>query len=321
MSENKISTTITLTHSLAIDPRTHFADWLEDVETQARHQCPQHDITGALCLVATDRVWASLPDNTTNAAQVWAGTHPRAIRARPTWDLPTAHSNSAAAAVVSLYREEAARHRDFTIASSALATALLDSVGEVNRNILKTAFPTLKTYMLSPRQVIDTMTLKHGVATSDDVSALTEPLSRALTSLSDLPNHMNLFLLASQKLTRSGQGKTDFDYFKLFLETVSGFPSVALCMPGYYLQYPAILQHLQLFSLTWKRCKITWSGLTQPPPFPAPPKATPTPKRPKRPPNALPARIPSSSTSSSSTPTLPVGVPTGPWSSPQPHHP
>ena len=243
MSENKISTTITLTHSLAIDPRTHFEDWLEDVETQARHLCPQHDITGALCLVATDRVWASLPDNTTNAAQVLAGTHPRNIRARPTWDMPTAHSNSAAAAVVSLYKEEAARHRDFTIASSALATALLDSVGEVNRNILKTAFPTLKTYMLSPRQVIDTMTLKHGVATSDDVSALTEPLSRALTSLSDLPNHMNLFLLASQKLTRSGQGKTDFDYFKLFLETaVSGFPSVALCMPGYYLQYPAILQ-------------------------------------------------------------------------------
>ena len=242
MSENKISTTITLTHSLAIDPRTHFEDWLEDVETQARHLCPQHDITGALCLVATDRVWTSLPDNTTNAAQVLAGTHPRNIRARPTWDMPTAHSNSAAAAVVSLYKEEAARHRDFTIASSALATALLDSVGEVNRNILKTAFPTLKTYMLSPRQVIDTMTLKHGVATSDDVSALTEPLSRALTSLSDLPNHMNLFLLASQKLTRSGQGKTDFDYFKLFLETVSGFPSVALCMPGYYLQYPAILQ-------------------------------------------------------------------------------
>ena len=242
MSENKISTTITLTHSLAIDPRTHFEDWLEDVETQARHLCPQHDITGALSLVATDLVWASLPDNTTNAAQVLAGTHPRTIRARPTWDMPAAHSNSAGAAVVSLYKEEAARHRDFTIASSALATALLDSVGEVNRNILKTAFPTLKTYMLSPRQVIDTMTLKHGVATSDDVSALKEPLSRALTSLSNLPNHMNLFLLASQRLTRSGQGETDFNYFKLFLETVSGFPSVALCMPGYYIQYPAILQ-------------------------------------------------------------------------------
>jgi hypothetical protein len=235
MSENKTST-ITLTHSLAIDPRKHFEDWLEDVETQARHQCPQHDITGALCLVATDRVWAQPPDNTTNAAQVLAGTHPPTIRARPTWDMPAAHPNNAAAAVVSLYKEETARHRDFSMASSALTTALLVSVGEANRNTLKTAFPTLKTYMLSPRQVIDTMTLKHGVATSDDVSALKEPLSRALTSLSNLPNHMNLFLLASQRLTRSGQGETDFNYFKLFLETVSGFPSVALCMPGYFVQ-------------------------------------------------------------------------------------
>jgi hypothetical protein len=241
MSENKTST-ITLTHSLAFDPRTHFDDWLEDAETQARHQCPQHDATGALTLVATNLVWAQLPDNITNAAQVLAGTHPPNIRARPTWDMPAAHANNAAAAVVSLYKEEAARHRDFSMASSALTTALLVSVGETNRNILKTAFPTLKTYMLSPRQVIDTMTLKHGIATSDDVSALKEPLSRALTSLSNLPNHMNVFLLASQRLTRSGQGETDFNFFKLFLETVSGFPSVALCMPGYYVQYPAILQ-------------------------------------------------------------------------------
>ncbi len=144
--------------------------------------------------MATDRVWAQLPDNITNAAQVLAGTHLPAIRARPTWDMPAAHPNNAAAAVVSIYKEEAARHRDISMVSSALTTALLVSVGETNRNLLKTAFPTLKTYMLSPCQVIDTMTLKHGVGISDDVSALKEPLSRALTSLSNLPNHMNLFL-------------------------------------------------------------------------------------------------------------------------------
>ncbi len=121
MSENKTSL-ITLTHSL--------------VETQARHQCPQHDVTGALCLVATDRVWAQLPENITNAAQVLAGTHPPAIRALPTWNMPAAHANNAANAVVSVYKEEAVRHRDFTMASSVLITALLVSVGEINRNIL-----------------------------------------------------------------------------------------------------------------------------------------------------------------------------------------
>jgi hypothetical protein len=65
---------------------------------------------------------------------------------------------------------------------------------------------------------------------------------RALTSLSDLTDHMDSFLLASQRLTRSGQGETDYNYFKLFLETVSGFPSVPASMAGYYTQYPAILQ-------------------------------------------------------------------------------
>ncbi len=98
---------------------------------EARHQCPQHDITGALCLVATDLVLAQLPENITTAAQVLAGTHPPTIRARPTWDMPAAHANNAANAVVSVYKEEAVRHRGFTMASSVLTTALflLASVG------------------------------------------------------------------------------------------------------------------------------------------------------------------------------------------------
>ena len=232
---SELRSTITLSHSLATDPRTHLEAWLEDVETQARHQCPQHDITGALSLVVPDIVWAMVPCN------IVAGTPPT-IRARPTWDMPAQHANNAAAAAVSIYREEASKHRDFQKASSVLTTALLDSVGEANRTLLRTVFPTLKPYMLTPRQVVDTMCLKHGVASSDDVSALKEPLSRALTSLSNLTSHMDSFLLASQRLTRSGQGETDFSYFKSFLETVSGFPAIALAMPGYYILHPAILQ-------------------------------------------------------------------------------
>jgi hypothetical protein len=53
---------------------------------------------------------------------------------------------------------------------------------------------------------------------------------------------MDSFLLASQRLTWSGQGETDYKYFELFLETVSGFPSVPASMAGYYTQYPAIVQ-------------------------------------------------------------------------------
>ncbi len=72
-----------------------------------------------------------------------------------------------------------------------------------------------------------------------DVSKLQDPLSRPLMSLSDLTNHMNTFLLASQRLRRSGQGEIDFNYFKLFLETVSGFPSVPASMARYYTRYRA----------------------------------------------------------------------------------
>ncbi len=88
--------------------------------------------------------------------------------------------------------------------------------------------------MLTPREIVDTMTAKHGVATSHDISKLREPLHRALTSLSDLTGHMDRFLLASQRLTRSGQGEKDYRYFELFLESVSSFLS------GYYLLCPAI---------------------------------------------------------------------------------
>jgi hypothetical protein len=145
--------TITLTHSLANDPRTHLEAWLEDVETQARHQCPQHDITGALSLVLPDIVWQMVPGNITNLAGVAQGDPPQ-YRAHPTWDMPAQHPNNAAAAVVCIYQEEAVRHRDFSKASSALTTALLDSVGETNRTLLRTAFPALKPYMLIVRRII-----------------------------------------------------------------------------------------------------------------------------------------------------------------------
>jgi hypothetical protein len=83
------------------------------------------------------------------------------------------------------------------------------------------------------------------IVTSDDISKLRDPLSRAptLTSFADLAGHMDSFLLASQHLTRSGQGETNYRHFELFLETVvSGFTSVPAIMAGYYTQYPAILQ-------------------------------------------------------------------------------
>jgi hypothetical protein len=133
------------------------------------------------------------------------------------------------------------RHNDFSFASSSLTTVLLASLGEANEDTLRITFSDLAPYMLDPRKIVDTMLAKHGVATGDDVSKLLAPLSQPLTALSDLTKHMSTFLLASQRLTRSGQGETTYNYFKLFLETASGFPSVGMCLTTYYSAYPAII--------------------------------------------------------------------------------
>ncbi len=131
--------------------------------------------TGALTLVASDLVWQSILANQTSPARIANGDPP--FRARPTWDQPAPHHNNAAAAVISLHKMETERYADFSLASSTLNTALLASVGEKNRNHLKTTFPALKLYMLSSRDIVDTMR----AATSDDVTKLRDPLSRALT--------------------------------------------------------------------------------------------------------------------------------------------
>ncbi len=89
------------------------------------------------------------------------------------------------------------------MASSTLNTALLASIGEQNRNHLKTTFPALKLYMLSSRKIVDTMRAKHGVATSDDVSKLRDPQSRLLTSLSDLKRSRGNRLQVFRALSRN----------------------------------------------------------------------------------------------------------------------
>ncbi len=68
----------------------------------------QHDVTGALTLVASDAVWNCIPANVTTAVRIAAVDPPH--RARPTWDQPQPHANNATAAVVSLFKMEATRY-------------------------------------------------------------------------------------------------------------------------------------------------------------------------------------------------------------------
>ena len=234
------SVTYTITPSLADAPRQHLEAWTESVETHARSMCSIHDVTGALTLVMSDAKWDLMPINLTNPIDVAAG-QAAVYRARPTYAAPAAHANNAASAVVNIHRLATARNTDFTYASSTLTTALLASIGDANTDVLRTTFPNYAPYMLTPMMIMATMANQHGVTTGDDVTKLQSPLSQRLTSLSDLTKHMSSFLLASQRLTRTGQGETAYKYFTMFLETVTSFPSIAMCLTTYYTTHPLIV--------------------------------------------------------------------------------
>ncbi len=140
------------------------------------------------------------------------------------------------------YKEAVLKHQAYNQASSVLAKALLVSIGDENQTHLRTTFVNVKIYALTPAQIVTTMVAKHGVATGDDIQRLKEPLSQALLSLSDFERHMGKYLSASQKLTRAGQGLTDYAYFPAFLLTVQDFPAMTQSMSLYYAKYPTVGQ-------------------------------------------------------------------------------
>ncbi len=78
------------------------------------------------------------------------------------------------------------------------------------------------------------MFAEHGMTNPQDLAMLWAPLHEPLPALANLERHMNSFLLASKKLTTAGQGKSPYEYFEIFLETLKGFPVVGQCLPAYY---------------------------------------------------------------------------------------
>jgi MFS family permease len=101
---------------------------------------------------------------------------------------------NAAAAVVSLYREELARNHAFAAATSAMAQALLVSIGPDNKIFLEAHSNPDPLYSLSPRQIVDAMLLEHGTTSADDLKKLRAPLYEPLKALADLERPMNAFL-------------------------------------------------------------------------------------------------------------------------------
>jgi hypothetical protein len=63
------------------------------------------------------------------------------------------------------WRLEMDMHFDYTMASKALATAILDSVGASNQAALKVAFHPKPLYFLTPQEMVDEMLRRHAALT------------------------------------------------------------------------------------------------------------------------------------------------------------
>ena len=224
----------TMLTTLADDPRNKLPEWYLEIRTKARNLCSAHDAAGALSLIAQDVDWQQFPGVLTNPVDVAAG-NPAVYRARPTFDYPADHAGNAAAAVLSVYRQEVGRHEAFTNASSLLATALLESIGDTNRTQLEASFHPLPLYAITPAQIVTTMITLYGVATGTDLQRLREPLSEPLKTLADLEPFMAKFKLNTLKLTASG-------YWKVPLRLLRGLPHYTTGLPYSGYQYVYVLR-------------------------------------------------------------------------------
>ena len=138
---------VSLKFSLADDPRTHIKEWHEDLCAKAYGLCPQWDITGAITLIADDAYWNAMPGHITTPA---AGTTAAVYKARPDFTPPAALDPAASPVDLATWRLEMDMHFAYALASKALATAILDSLGASNQAALKVAYHPRLLHFLTP---------------------------------------------------------------------------------------------------------------------------------------------------------------------------
>ncbi len=158
-----------------------------------------------------------------------AAGNPAVYKARPDFTPPAALDPAATAVESANWRLEMDMHFEYTMANKALATAILDSVGESNKAALKVAFHPHPLHFLTPLEMITEMFRKHAALTltGPDLQKLRAPLHEPLLAIADLEKHMTSFQLASMKWSETGHGEDAYRYFEWFKETVIGFPLIA----------------------------------------------------------------------------------------------
>jgi hypothetical protein len=93
-----------------------------------------------------------MPGHVTTAATVG---HPAVYTDRPDFPPPAALDSAPTPVGLATWRLEMDMHFDYTMASKALATAILNSVGASNQAALKVPFHLKSLHFLTPQEMVD----------------------------------------------------------------------------------------------------------------------------------------------------------------------
>ncbi len=148
-------------------------------------------------------------------------------------------------------------HFDYTsMASKALATAILDSVGAFNQAALKVGFHPKPLHFLTSQEMVDEMLRKHAALIGPNLQKLRAPFHEPLLAIAELERHMTSVQLAALKLSETGHEEDAYRYFEWFKATVQGFHLIATTMVGYYANQPLVAQQkiATLFAYLTPQC-------------------------------------------------------------------
>jgi hypothetical protein len=162
-----------------------------------------------------------VPGNITNLADVLTRAAAPQYRTRPDFDPPATLDPAATAVELSAWKLEMDMHFAYTLTQNALSLALMD------KTLLKVEFTPTPLHFLTPRQIIHYMFKKYAALTGPDLKKLRTPLYEPLQAVAELETHMGKFVLASLKLLATGHGEDPYRYFKLFMESIKGFPLIS----------------------------------------------------------------------------------------------
>jgi hypothetical protein len=148
-----------ITPTLHDQPRTNLVPWKIAINRAARGVFAEWDAYGFLFGVCDDPVWAIL--NTPAGQQ---------LRACPDFPISADLQANAGPAARDVFKLATNSRAAWLACSAAFAVAILDSIGESNR--LAIADPVTDALNLTPRDIINAMTLLHGTVTGAEVGRL-----------------------------------------------------------------------------------------------------------------------------------------------------